>query len=310
MKINTFVFNEKYSFPALIEKDSNKDLSEYILSNKFDFDSNLSKYGAILFRGFEVDTVEKFQFLSEAVNEQLVDYKLRSSPRHKLSDNVYVSTTYPKTQAINMHSESSYDPNYPLRIAFCCITPSELGGQTPIADNRIVLNNIDTKLAKKFREKGILYKRNLTGFLGMSWQESFQTSNKHDVENLCRKNNIEYKWSNEGALELAWSREAIIIHPSTREEVWFNHSMFFNKYSFDLKLLNVISSDDELPNNTFFGDGEKITKKEFDNIKEAYEKSKVEFDWQKGDVLFLDNILMSHSRNPYEGDREIVVSMS
>lgn len=33
------------------------------------------------------------------------------------------------------------------------------------------------------------------------------------------------------------------------------------------------------------------------------------FDWQRGDVVMLDNMLAAHARDPYEGPRKIVVAM-
>ena len=33
------------------------------------------------------------------------------------------------------------------------------------------------------------------------------------------------------------------------------------------------------------------------------------FQWQKGDVILVDNIRAAHARDPYEGSRKIVVAM-
>jgi hypothetical protein len=40
-----------------------------------------------------------------------------------------------------------------------------------------------------------------------------------------------------------------------------------------------------------------------------YEACAVRFDWQKGDVILLDNMLVAHARDPFEGPRKIVVAM-
>ena len=44
-------------------------------------------------------------------------------------------------------------------------------------------------------------------------------------------------------------------------------------------------------------------------IGEAYEHCAVRFDWQKGDVVMVDNMLAAHARDPYEEPRKIVVAM-
>ncbi len=309
--ISISLLNKTLGFPLVLQ-NNNKDheLAAWLLSNQEKFNSELYKHGAILCRDFQIDTVEKFQSLTETFPNDLLDYKMRSSPRYEITNNVYVSTTYPEDQSINMHSESSYAPSHPSRIVFCCIIPADIQGETPIADNRLILKNMREDLVQKFLDLGVMYKRNLTEFLGMSWQEVFQTSDRKEVEEECQKNGMQYEWKNEDDLELTWTKKAIWEHPKTGELVWFNHAMFFNKYSLNKDLLDFISSDDELPNNTFFGDGTKITKEEIMHIKEAYEKATVEFPWEKGDILFLDNMIMSHGRNPYQGERKIIVSIS
>lgn len=309
--IKTYFLKENSTLPLVIKnKNEDQKLENWFSANKKHFDLELLKYGAILCKGFNVNTVEKFQNLTKTFTNDLLDYKMRSSPRYEITSNVYVSTTYPKEEHINMHSESSYAPSHPTSIVFCCVTPATVKGETPIADNRLILKNMDKTLVHKFKNKGVMYKRNLTGFLGMTWEEVFQTSDRKEVEAECIKSGIQYKWISNSHLEMTWTKKAIWEHPITGEIMWFNHAMFFNKYSFNEDLLSFISSDDELPNNTFFGDGTQITKEEIMHIKEVYNKATIEFPWEEGDVLFLDNMLTSHSRNPYEGDRKIIVSIS
>lgn len=298
------------NFPLKIEaQSSGVNLTSWIKGNVDKFEKDLIKYGGVLFRNFNVTSVEKFQSLMKSFPKELLEYNLRSSPRHALADNVYVSTTYPNDQSINMHSENSYAPNPPERIVFCCIVAAAQQGETPIADNRKVYANLSKALKQKFEDKGVLYRRNLGGPLGMPWHEVFQSSDRKTVERECYKNNIDFHWKNENELILSWTKDAIVKHPISGEKVWFNHAFFFNKYLLNNDVLSSISSDDELPNNTFFGDGTEISKSEIEEIKWAYNEATVEFPWQEGDVLFLDNMLMSHGRNPYTGNRKIIVSI-
>lgn len=44
-------------------------------------------------------------------------------------------------------------------------------------------------------------------------------------------------------------------------------------------------------------------------IGDLYEACAVRFDWRKGDVILLDNMLVAHARDPFEGPRKIVVAM-
>ena len=303
--------DEEVKFPMVFDcKESGVILANWIQAHQDMFNQTLLKYGAILCRGFKINTVEKFQFLMKTFPEQLIAYKMRSSPRYALADNIYVSTTYPEELSINMHSESSYAPAHPARIVFCCIKKAAIGGQTPIADNRKILDHLSDTMKAAFIEKGILYKRNISSMLGLDWKEVFQTSDKTIVAKECEANGMDYNWIGEDRITLSWQKKAVWQHPQTNDSVWFNHGLFFNKHMLEESILDSVESHDDLPNNTFYGDGTEISKEEIEKIKKAYQKATVEFDWQVGDVLFLDNMIASHGRNPYQGERQIAVSIS
>jgi hypothetical protein len=59
----------------------------------------------------------------------------------------------------------------------------------------------------------------------------------------------------------------------------------------------------------YYGDGTEIEDSVIAEICEIYREATVSFAWQKGDILMLDNMLTAHGRNPYVGDRKIVVAM-
>lgn len=307
----TFSFlQEKFNYPLVVNPQyEGVILSGWIKANTELIHSKVSEHGALLFRGFQVNTVEKFQDLISVFDSAPLEYKQRSSPRHEVAKNIYLSTTYPEDQHINMHSENSYALNWAMKIVFCCITPTEMQGETPIADNRLVLKYLPEATKEKFRTKGIKYVRNISKGLGLSWQEVFQTQDRKEVEEECCKNGMEFRWENADRLVLSWNNKAIYDHPVTGEQVWFNHSFFFNKYAYNESVLSVLRSDDELPFNTYYGDGTQITKEEIEEIRTAYQLSTIVFPWQKGDVLFMDNMLMAHGRSPFKGDRKIIVSM-
>lgn len=298
------------AFPFVLKAEEvQADLNDWIMGNRSDFEGILYKHGAILFRGFNINTVAKFEKISDLFDLDSLEYGFRSSPRFAVGKNVYTSTSYPKEFSINMHSEGSYVPSgHPRYIVFCCIHPAAKKGETPIADNRKVLRYLSEPTRAKFLEKGVRYLRNLNKETGLSWQEVFQTQNKDEVKAECEKTGIEFHWKGEDNLELVWTKKAIWEHPKTGEPVWFNHASFFNKYTIE-KDYGAIEHEDQLPNNTLFGDGTEISRAEVNEVIDAYKQATTEFLWRRGDVLFLDNMLSAHGRNPYEGKRKIITSM-
>ena len=309
-KVSSSLFESNQRLPLVMKPMiAGLILPHWVKENIETINREVAKHGAILFRGFHIDTVDKFQEFINAFGAEPLKYTQRSSPRYEVAENVYHSTTYPADQVINMHSENSYAPSWAMRIVFCCIQPALEQGETPIADNRLVVKYLSPATREKFLQKGVKYVRNMSKGIGLSWQEVFQTTDRSVVEEECRNNKMEFEWKDDDRLVLSWYNKAIYNHPDTGEEIWFNHAFFFNKYALTEEMLSSFESDHQLPFNTYYGDGTEISKEEIEEIRNAYAKATIKFPWEKGDVLFVDNMMVAHGRSAYKGERKIVVSM-
>ncbi|MCC5621222.1 condensation domain-containing protein [Nostoc sp. CHAB 5715] len=274
--------------------------------------NNLLKYGGILFRGFTVKQKEDFEQFVSAVCPQLMPYTESSTPRTKLSEKVYTSTEFPADQTIALHNESSYASTYPMKIWFCCIEPASQGGETPIADVRKVFQRIHPRIRERFQEKGWMLVRNYGNGFGLPWQKVFHTTDKAVMEEYCCNASIQVEWKNNNRLRTRQIRPAIAQHPKTGEIVWFNHVVFWHVSSLQTQFReNFLRefTEDDLPYNTFYGDGSPIEDSVIAEIREAYQKAKIIYPWCKGDILMLDNMLTAHGRNPYSGYRNILTAM-
>jgi alpha-ketoglutarate-dependent taurine dioxygenase len=58
-------------------------------------DAALLKHGAVLFKNFGIDTMQKFQNCMNAISGELASYVDGNSPRTKMAGSIYTSTEYP-----------------------------------------------------------------------------------------------------------------------------------------------------------------------------------------------------------------------
>ncbi|MEH2405961.1 TauD/TfdA family dioxygenase [Nostoc sp.] len=288
-------------------------LVTWTASNQELIAKNLLKHGGILFRNFQVRDVAEFEKFIQTVSGNLLEYRDRSSPRSLIQGNIYTSTDYPANQTIFLHSENSYAATWPLKIFFYCVTSAQQGGETPIANTRKLYQRIDSKIRDRFIEKGVMYVRNFGDGFGLPWQTVFQTTNPAEVETFCRHNGIEFEWKEGNRLRTRQIRQAVATHPQTGEQVWFNHAVFFHVSTLEpniRKSLLAEFQEEDLPHNTYYGDGSPIEKTVLDEIRAVYQQETLIFPWQAGDILMLDNMLAAHGRMPFVGQRKVVVGMA
>jgi alpha-ketoglutarate-dependent taurine dioxygenase len=274
-------------------------------------ETELLKHGAILFRDFRVALASEFENFASALCPELFG-EYGDLPRAGVEGKVYESTPYPADQAILFHNESSHLHRWPLKLWFFCIQPPRQRGETPIVDCRKVYQLHDAKLIKRFVEKKIMYVRNFTRGLDVSWQEFFKTSDRSVVERFCKSASIDFEWKDNDGLRTRQICPAVTRHPKTREYVWFNQIQHWHLACLDPatreSLLSLFPERD-LPRNCYYGDGSLIEESVIDEVNEVYRRAAVSFPWRPGDILMLDNMLTAHARNPYDGPRKIVVAM-
>lgn len=310
--IKTTYLQDGKSFPLVIQPLVEEvDLVDWAKSNREFIENELLKHGAILFRGFQVNTVTEFENFATAICPNLFG-EYGDLPRAGVANKVYGSTPYPANKAILFHNESSHLHCWPLKIWFFCVQPAQQGGETPIIDCRIAYQILPEKLQEQLAQKQLMYVRNYTNNLDVSWQDFFRTSDQSVVEDYCRQAGISYEWYGDNGLITRQVRPALAVHPKTGESIFFNQIQLHHIAYLDIKTKESLLSlfdEKKLPRNVYYGDGTPIEDDVIAEIDRVYQQSQTSFQWRRGDILMLDNMLSAHGRSPYIGQRKIVVAM-
>ena len=290
-------------------------LIEWAGQNRALIESKLDQHATLLFRGFNVPDIHAFNQCVDAISGGALEYLFRASPRTQITKklNVYSSTDYPSAEKIFPHNEHSYSPVFPLHLYFYCDQPSATGGETPFGDTRLLLERIDPQVRDEFIRKRVLYVRNYGDGMGLPWQTVFQTEDRAEVEAYCARIGITPEWKPGNRLRTRQQGPAVVRHPRTGDTVWFNHATFFNALTLPESIRDSLLAEFEpqdLPQNTYFGDGSPIPEDYIRHLQQLYREVMVEFPWQRGDVVVLDNIFTIHARNGYSGPRKILTAMA
>ena len=289
------------------------ELAEWAALNSETIETQVAEHGGVLLRGFEVASLDTFGAFVHAVYPEMAEYNDQTTPRTAVGGDVYTSTEYPASQVIEQHSEMSYAREAPRRIIFHCAIASPEGGETPLADNRKVLASLPAQVRDAFATKGVMYIRNYRDELGLPWQTAFQTDDREAVEERFRREAMDFEWTDGGGLRVRHLGPGVIAHPATGETIWFNQADQFHTSGLGAEVREALLAnfaEEDAPQHACFGDGSPIPDEWLDEVRRAYDEAKVMFPWQAGDILVLDNPLITHGRQPFKGERKVLVSMA
>lgn len=272
----------------------------------------LHRHGSVLLRGFGIGTATGFQdFVRALSGGEWSEYKEKATPRSHVAGSVFTSTEYPPDRTIFVHNESSHVLTWPRYLYFWCDVPAEEGGETPVCDTRRVHRELDADIRRRFTREGWLYQRNFGGGIGFDWRSVFGVGDERELADYCAANAMTHRWDGD-RLTVRYRRWATVRHPGTGEESWFNHGVFFNRWNLEPELREFADELGEhaLPYNTYYGNGEPVSREVVERIRSVYDGATVAERYEHGDVLLVDNIGAAHGRRPYRGSRRVLVTMT
>ena len=302
------ILSEESTEAGLLPEHSPVDLLEHAGESA---EEKLLVHGAILFRDFGLGSVSEFERAALAMCPDLFA-EYGDLPREGVSDRIYASTPYPAEEMILFHNESSHLPQWPRKQFFFCVQPSREGGETPLLDGRRVYQELEAEIRDRFAAKGLLYVRNFVPGIDVPWQEFFHTSDCAAVERTCQAEGMQCEWKAGGGLRVSQRARAVLRHPKTGDMVFFNQVQLHHPSCLNPAVresLNALFCDEDRPRNVCYGDGTPLEDAVMQKLGKLYERLAVQFPWKKGDLIFVENMLVAHARNPFVGPRKICVAM-
>ena len=273
----------------------------------------VADHGSVLVRGLALRDAAAVEAVFRRLATELMTEREAFAPRKAFSEGLYSSSPWPPNEPMCMHNELSYPLRVPGLMLFACLTAPAQGGATAVADSTAVLDALPPELVERFEREGWLLVRSYNDEIGASVAEAFGTDDRDAVERYCHANAIELEWQPDGGLRTWQRRSAVVLHPVSGRRCWFNQIAFLNGWTLAPEVREYLVDAyglDGLPFTTRFGNGDPIGEDVIELVNAVYEAHTAREPWQAGDLMLVDNIRTAHSREPFEGAREVFVALA
>ncbi|MGY0231942.1 TauD/TfdA family dioxygenase [Longispora urticae] len=271
----------------------------------------LARTGAVLVRGLDVRTPLDLALVRDALGLAEATGQERFAPTTDLGGGVSSAPEWGADREMCLHHEQSFGVRAPRVLLMSCAAEPTTGGETLLGDTRAMLGALPADLLARFRAHGWRLERNFRPYIGLPWSTAFGFTDPESLAAYAADQRMAAAWRADGSLHTTQHRPAVVPHPVTGEECWYNDAAFFSQWSIDEVERKVLLSSfgpGGIPFNTALGDGTELTAAEWQSILDAYDAVTVRVAWRVGDLLLVDNILTAHGRAPFQGPREILVA--
>ena len=209
--------------PLVFEAKEHTDvkfLQDFLKANSANLMQDVAKYGALLFRGFAIQSDHDFENAVLSINglKGISDAFMSEQGRERVDSLKYVlhTNTIFKTGGTlylgGFHSENYYNPDVPGFISFCCRKPSTMGGETGLVNMEKVYEHLDAELKKKLEDKACFVGKWLVSDVAVRYKIDSET-----VEEICRQFDLPIGGEGEDKLILM-HKPSVFLHPVTQKK--------------------------------------------------------------------------------------------
>jgi len=327
-------FINTQKLPAVLRADSVKcDLTSLLTQHRGELQPLLRKYGALLLRGFNIADAAEFNRVAALYFAgEGAEHNAPQEQRRPAHPGLLALQPSPRpTETVLQHNELADIAGHPQDLLLFCEAPATRGGETTLADTRAIYAHIDTDIRSEFERRGVQYQRHLAGEpqhvtsalripqrlgrLPRTWQAVFGTDSRAGVEAACQAHALTVEWQEaDGSAAIRNRLPATLLHPVTRERLWFNRVLQAGRCAASWAELArhplaAAAPGKRRPLQVLFGDGTRIPSRHFKHLADVHRSLTTTVPLQPGDLLLLDNLLTSHGRRPYRGPRKLLMAM-
>lgn len=298
-------------FPSVVLNDMGlttvQACSEWINENKKVLEDKLQSSGAILFRGFPLDSAETFDEFSNAFGYPNFTYKesLSNAVRINFTERVFTANEAPKDVEIYLHHEMAQTPISPSKLFFFCKSAAENGGATPLCRSDMLFSELqkqDQTLANEFEEKGLKYTTHMpaeddpNSGQGRSWKSTLSVESVEEGEAKLKELGYSWKWMPDNSLRATTPVLPAVVTLKNGNKVFYNQLIAAYMGWKGVR---------ENPSSAItFGDGSHISSSSLELIASLAAEFTFDLPWQDGDVALVDNYMAMHGRKPFSGERK------
>ncbi|TID13339.1 hypothetical protein CANINC_004937 [Pichia inconspicua] len=318
-------------FPVAFTVDGAPDFEDILqfLKKKSEegfFNEVLKKNGAVVLRNLRTTDPEKLSKIVETIGngsglEPFVQNG-STAQRHTITEHLSTANEGPSDREIFQHNEFSRFKKYPTTLFFVCTRFNATGGETPIVHGGEFFEEV-----KKESPEIIDNMINRGVYLEQIWP-LVSENETHWSYKYCFGRNIDPNQSFEEQQKTAIK----LAHDSVSDDVEFaeNGDFIVRQHTKPIRLYN--NGETEFPcffnsvacfggdttkklsghdktKNICYDDGTEFDPKHLDTILKVSLQKSYHHTWQAGDIAIVNNYLASHGRKPWNGQRQILVSM-
>lgn len=329
-------YQNDHAFPLVLQVDTNwkptidqaADHIRNLSTSGALFEAVQKHGGALLIRGLPIQTANDYSIIAHAFGFEAHEEVGRPPVRTVLAKNIKTANEGPPELPIWPHNEYGWSTHNPAWLTFSCLEVPTSGGATPVISSIGLASRLEEQAPEFFQqllEQGVryVYRYGREQVISTTGASVFAAYGQHveddddeptvraKIEAEVRRHSETFEWHGDGSLSVQHIVPIIRKHVATGLTTWFgNLTSAYGRSRHHGATEPPFRGDDgsyhPLPT---YGDGSLIGTADLELALGIAEDMQVDVEWQKGDVVLLDNYAVMHSRRAWTGNRTVLAAL-